>query len=43
MSTITLTVYTLIWPAIVLVVMGIIGRAFISEWLAAKREGKDLI
>ncbi|WP_210768444.1 putative transporter small subunit [Occultella glacieicola] len=43
MSTIALTVYVLIWPAVVAVVLYVIGRAFFTEWLEARREGRDII
>ncbi|CAM3354687.1 putative transporter small subunit [Occultella aeris] len=42
-STIALTVYVLMWPVIVAVVLFIIGRAFIKDWLEARREGRDII
>lgn len=43
MNTLSLTIYALIWPLIVLVVMLVIGRSFFAEWRVARREGKDLI
>ena len=43
MTTTTLTLYVLIWPAIVAVVLLVIGRAFLAEWRASRREGRDLI
>lgn len=43
MSTVTLTAYALMWPAIVLVVMIVIGRAFFTEWREARRSGRDLV
>lgn len=43
MSTEILTFYVLMWPVIVAVVMFVIGRAFLSEWMEARREGRDLI
>jgi hypothetical protein len=42
-STIALTVYVLMWPVIVAVVLFIIGRAFTNDWLKARREGRDII
>ncbi len=43
MTTLALTVYVLVWPLVVLVVMGVIGRAFFAEWREARRSGQDLI
>lgn len=43
MKTELLTVYVLIWPAIVAVVLFVIGRGFFKEWWTARREGRDLI
>ena len=43
MSTTILTIYTLMWPAILAVTGVIILRAFISDWRQAKREGRDII
>ncbi|WP_163542869.1 putative transporter small subunit [Occultella kanbiaonis] len=42
-STIALTAYVLIWPVIVAVVLFVIARAFVKEWLDARREGRDII
>lgn len=43
MSTFFLTLYILIWPVIVAVVLFVIGRAFTREVREAKREGRPLI
>lgn len=43
MSTIGLTIYALMWPVIVAVVMVIIARGFIGEWLEARRKGEDIV
>ena len=43
MTTAALTFYVLMWPVIVAVVLFIIGRGFIREWLTSRREGRDLI
>ena len=43
MTTAALTFYVLMWPAIVAVVLFIIGRGFFREWLTSRREGRDLI
>lgn len=43
MTTTALTFYVLMWPAIVAVVMFVIARGFIREWLTSRREGRDLI
>lgn len=38
-----LTVYVLMWPVVVLGVLGVIVRAFVKEWLQARREGRPMI
>lgn len=38
-----LTAYVLIWPVLVIGVIGVISRAFIREWLQARREGRSII
>lgn len=43
MTTIALTAYVLVWPVLVAIVMFVIGRGFLREWLASRRSGKDLI
>jgi hypothetical protein len=43
MSTVALTLYVLVWPALVAVVLAVIGRGFFREWLEARREGRDII
>jgi len=43
MSTIALTVYFLVWPFIVISVLGVIVRAFIRDFRKAKREGRSII
>lgn len=43
MSVFFLTLYILIWPVLVAVVLFVLGRAFIQEFRAAKREGRPLI
>lgn len=43
MTTFWLTIYVLIWPVIVAAVLIFIARAFFSEWLEARREGRPLI
>lgn len=43
MSTWLLTVYVLMWPAIVAGVLFVLVRGFMREWLAARREGRDII
>lgn len=43
MSVPALTVYILIWPVIVTVILAVICGAFYQEWRAAKKEGKDII
>ncbi|WP_239456549.1 putative transporter small subunit [Nocardioides solisilvae] len=43
MSTTALTLYVLVWPVVVGVVLLVLSRAFVAEWLEARREGRDLI
>lgn len=43
MSTVALTLYVLIWPALVAVVLFVLGRGFVREWLEARRNGEDLV
>lgn len=43
MATAALTLYTLIWPVVVAVVMVVIGTAFFREWRSARRNGVDII
>ncbi|WP_431711667.1 putative transporter small subunit [Glutamicibacter uratoxydans] len=43
MSVLGLTIYVLVWPVIVALVMFFIGRAFLKEWAEARRNGEDLI
>lgn len=43
MSNAVLTVYILMWPAIVAGVLFVISRGFLREWAAARREGRDLV
>ncbi|NYD58071.1 hypothetical protein BKA08_002309 [Nocardioides marinisabuli] len=43
MNPTALTLYVLIWPAVVAAVLFIIGRAFAREWAEARREGRDLV
>lgn len=43
MSNAALTCYVLVWPIVVAVVLVVLSRGFIKEWMAARREGRDLI
>lgn len=43
MSPTVLTVYVLMWPVIVAAVLLVIVRAFLTEWLQARRKGRDLV
>ncbi|MCK1794492.1 putative transporter small subunit [Streptomyces sp. XM4193] len=43
MTSAVLTAYVLVWPMIVAGVLFVICRAFMSEWAAARREGKPMI
>ncbi|HLV03765.1 putative transporter small subunit [uncultured Georgenia sp.] len=38
-----LTVYVLMWPAIVAAVLFFIARGFFRDWRAARREGRPII
>lgn len=39
----SLTVYMLMWPVLVTIVMIIIGRGFFQEWKEARDNGVDLV
>jgi hypothetical protein len=41
--TVALTAYVLAWPILVAIVMFVIARGFLREWLTSRRSGKDLI
>lgn len=43
MSGLILTIYVLIWPVLVAVVLGVLSRGFFKEWFEARRRGEDLI
>lgn len=43
MSTVALTAYVLVWPVLVAIVMAVIARGFIREWLTSRRNGQDLV
>lgn len=43
MSTLGLTTYVLVWPALVAVVLGVLIKAFCADWLTARREGRRMI
>ncbi len=43
MTSLGLSFYVLIWPAIVAIVLAVLVRAFVSELRAARREGRPLI
>ncbi|MGN5240406.1 MULTISPECIES: putative transporter small subunit [unclassified Rhodococcus (in: high G+C Gram-positive bacteria)] len=43
MSTVALTIYVLIWPVLVALVLLVLGRGFTKEWLEARRNGEDLV
>lgn len=43
MSTLALTAYVLMWPAIVAVVLYVISHAFLREWAEARRNGRPMI
>ncbi|MEF9902444.1 putative transporter small subunit [Streptomyces sp. P9-A2] len=41
--TVALSVYVLMWPVVVAVVLFVISRGFFREWLEARRNGQDMI
>ncbi|WP_031508986.1 putative transporter small subunit [Streptomyces megasporus] len=43
MSTLALSAYVLMWPAVVAVVLFVISRAFFREWAEARRNGRRMI
>ncbi|WP_030421748.1 putative transporter small subunit [Streptomyces sp. SCSIO 75703] len=43
MNTVLLSVYILMWPVLVAVVLFVISRGFFREWAEARRNGQDLI
>lgn len=43
METFLLTAYVLMWPALVAIVLFVITRAFLREWVKARREGRQII
>ncbi|WP_277453888.1 putative transporter small subunit [Janibacter sp. DB-40] len=43
MSITALTIYILMWPAIVGVILAVIGTGFVREMRSARRKGEDLI
>lgn len=43
MSTALLTVYALVWPVVVAVVLGVISWGFFKDWRAARRDGEDMV
>lgn len=43
METLLLTTYVLMWPALVLVIFGVLLRGFIEDWQKARDEGHDMI
>lgn len=38
-----MTMYVLVWPVVVAVVLAVISRAFYLEWRDARRRGEDII
>lgn len=43
MNTLILTAYILMWPLIVAGVLFVISRAFLHEWVTARKHGRDII
>ncbi len=42
-ETILLTIYVMMWPVIVLAVLGVLVKGFVTDWREARREGRRLI
>lgn len=42
-ETALLTLYVLMWPLLVAIVLFVISRAFLREWAEARREGRQII
>ncbi|HEY9564888.1 MAG TPA: putative transporter small subunit [Nocardioides sp.] len=42
-TALALTLYVLIWPIIVAIVLAVIGGAFFREWAQARRDGRPMI
>lgn len=42
-TTLALTLYVLVWPAIVAIVLAILTGSFLKEWAEARKEGRDLV
>jgi uncharacterized membrane protein YdjX (TVP38/TMEM64 family) len=43
METLLLTIYVLMWPVLVAIVLFVISRAFLREWAQSRREGRPVI
>lgn len=43
MGTFALTTYVLIWPALVAIVLGVLIKAFFTDWITARREGRSMV
>lgn len=43
MTTLALTAYVLVWPAIVALVLAFLVRGFVKDWREARKEGRPLI
>jgi len=43
MSVTALTVYVLMWPVIVAIVLAVICTGFVKEMRAARKKGRDLV
>ncbi len=43
MSTLVLSAYVLVWPAIVAVVLFFLVRGFLKDWRQAREEGRPII
>lgn len=43
MSTLLLTLYVLVWPALVAGTLWVIVRAFFGDWRRSREEGRSII
>lgn len=43
LTTVALTVYVLMWPVLVAIMMFIIGRGFYKDWKNARDRGVDIV
>lgn len=41
--TVGLTIYVLMWPVLVAIIMFVIARGFFADWREAREEGRSII